>query len=163
MPRTEPRDPGDLGQVGDYRLAARIGHGGQGEVYRAVTPSGADVAVKVLHARLSGDPDARRRFFREVELARRVAPFCTARVLDMGLQGERPYIVSEFVAGASLQHVVRQDGPRSGSGLERLAVATATALAAIHRPDRAPRFQAEQRHHGSRRPGGHRLRDLARP
>ncbi|MEV6863888.1 serine/threonine-protein kinase [Streptosporangium subroseum] len=133
MPRTESHDPGEPGQVGDYRLTERIGQGGQGEVYRAVAPSGTDVAVKILHARLSGDADARRRFFREVELARRVAPFCTARVLDMGLHRERPYIVSEFVAGASLQRVVQRDGPRSGGGLERLAVATATALAAIHR------------------------------
>ncbi|WP_214108538.1 WD40 repeat domain-containing serine/threonine protein kinase [Acrocarpospora catenulata] len=120
-------------QVGDYRLITRIGQGGQGEVYRAQSPAGAEVAVKILHAMFSGDPDARRRFFREVELARRVAPFCTARVLDVGLHDNRPYIVSEYVPGLSLTKVVQQDGPRTGGGLERLAVATATALAAIHR------------------------------
>ncbi|GAA0398073.1 hypothetical protein Acor_34830 [Acrocarpospora corrugata] len=119
--------------VGDYRLVSRIGQGGQGEVHRAVTPAGAEVAVKLLHATLSDDDGARRRFFREVELARRVAPFCTARVLDVGVQDNQPYIVSEFVPGASLHHVVRQEGPRTGGGLARLAVATATALAAIHR------------------------------
>ncbi|GAA0994508.1 hypothetical protein GCM10009555_087120 [Acrocarpospora macrocephala] len=127
MPSAEPRD------LGDYRLTSRIGSGGQGEVHRATAPSGAEVAVKILHATLSEDDGARRRFFREVELARRVAPFCTARVLDVGVHDNQPYIVSEFVPGASLHHVVRQEGPRTGGGLERLAVATATALAAIHR------------------------------
>jgi eukaryotic-like serine/threonine-protein kinase len=127
LPRHDPE------RIGDYRLAELLGQGGQGMVYRALSPSGGDVAVKVLHAQMSGDPDAHRRFFRQVDLARRVAPFCTARVLDMGLHDDRPYIVSEYVSGASLDHVVRNDGPRSGSGLDRLAVATATALAAIHR------------------------------
>ncbi|WP_155348774.1 protein kinase domain-containing protein [Acrocarpospora pleiomorpha] len=127
MPSAEPRD------LGDYRLTSRIGSGGQGEVHRAIAPSGVEVAVKILHATLSEDDGARRRFFREVELARRVAPFCTARVLDVGVHDNQPFIVSEFVPGASLHHVVRQEGPRTGGGLERLAVATATALAAIHR------------------------------
>ncbi|MFD0478870.1 serine/threonine-protein kinase [Nonomuraea thailandensis] len=87
----------------------------------------------MLHARMAEDPEARRRFLREVELARRVAPFCTASVLDMGMHDDRPYIVSEYVRGDSLERAVRRDGPRTGGGLERLAVATATALAAIHR------------------------------
>ncbi|GIH23664.1 protein kinase [Acrocarpospora phusangensis] len=127
MPSAAPRD------LGEYRLVSRIGQGGQGEVHRARTASGAEVAVKILHATLSADEGARRRFFREVDLARRVAPFCTARVLDVGVQDNQPYIVSEFVPGASLHQVVRQEGPRTGGGLMRLAVATATALAAIHR------------------------------
>lgn len=101
-------------------------------VYLGLDPSGTEVAVKVLRVGMPGDPEAARRFFRQVELARRVAPFSTARVLDMGMHEERPYIVSEYVRGDSLERAVRRDGPRTGGGLERLAVATATALAAIH-------------------------------
>ncbi|WP_061290824.1 WD40 repeat domain-containing serine/threonine protein kinase [Herbidospora cretacea] len=126
-------EPGIPAQIDDYRILHRIGHGGQGAVFRAEDPHGTPVALKVIHDELSKDPDHRRRFLREVELARRVAPFCTARVLDVGVFGDRPYIVSEFVPGASLHHVVQKEGPRTGGGLERLAVATATALAAIHR------------------------------
>ncbi|MEZ0076646.1 serine/threonine-protein kinase [Planotetraspora sp. GP83] len=133
MPRPRPLGPGEPGQIGDYRLVAVLGSGGQGVVYLGQAPSGADVAVKVLHPWMTEDADARRRFLREVDIARRVAPFCTARVLDMGLHDDRPYIVSEYVPGASLERVVREGGPRSGGGLERLAVATASALAAIHR------------------------------
>ncbi|MEV5412161.1 serine/threonine-protein kinase [Thermopolyspora sp. NPDC052614] len=126
-------DPGESARIGDYRLIRVLGEGGQGMVYLARAPDGRDVAVKVLHAQLTGDADARRRFLRESEVVRRVAPFCTARVLDVGMYGERPYIVSEYVPGVSLDRVVRQQGPRTGGALERLAVATASALAAIHR------------------------------
>jgi serine/threonine protein kinase len=42
-------------------------------------------------------------------------------------------VVSEFIDGPSLQAVVATQGPLAGSALDRLAVATATALSAIHR------------------------------
>ncbi|GII62213.1 hypothetical protein Skr01_22980 [Sphaerisporangium krabiense] len=129
----QPPGPGAAGQVGGYRLVRRLGGGGQGVVYLGRSPSGEDVAVKVLHAWMSDDADARRRFMREVDVARRVAPFCTAKVLDMGIEDDRPYIVSEYVPGTSLEELVRSAGPRTGGGLQRLAVATMSALAAIHR------------------------------
>ncbi|MGW4403962.1 serine/threonine-protein kinase [Nonomuraea sp. NPDC004702] len=125
--------PEDLSRIGPYRLVGVLGRGGQGTVFLGQGPSGEQVAVKVLHADAAADENARRRFLREAEAARRVAAFCTARVLDTGLVAGRPYIVSEHIPGPSLDLLVRTEGPRSGSGLERLAVATLTALAAIHR------------------------------
>src|SRR5204863_3315722 len=44
----------------------------------------------------------------------------------------RPFIVSEYVSGPSLVEVIQQHGPRSGVVLERIAVATLTALGAVH-------------------------------
>ncbi|MFD1542012.1 serine/threonine-protein kinase [Nonomuraea guangzhouensis] len=120
-------------RIGDYRISAVLGEGGQGRVYLGEAPGRAPVAIKVLHARLAADPEIRRRFLREAEVAASVAAFCTARVLGTGMAGERPYIVSEYVPGPSLDALVKTDGPRTGSGLERLAVATLTALASIHR------------------------------
>nr|BFE77676.1 hypothetical protein GCM10020093_002770 [Planobispora longispora] len=61
-----------------------------------------------------------------------VAAFCTARVLTASVDGPRPYVVSEFVDGPSLDQRVKQGGPLRGGELERLVVGTATALAAIH-------------------------------
>ncbi|MFC7718543.1 serine/threonine-protein kinase [Nonomuraea recticatena] len=97
------------------------------------TESGEQVAVKLLHPGLLTDSDARSRFLREVEIARRVARFSTAPVLNADLAGQRPYIVSEYVPGPSLHALVTTEGPRRGAALDRLAVSTATALAAIHR------------------------------
>ncbi|WP_219469956.1 serine/threonine-protein kinase [Nonomuraea rhizosphaerae] len=118
--------------IGDHRISALLGEGGQGVVYLGESPGRAPVAIKVLHARLAADPEVRRRFLREAEVAASVAAFCTARVLGTGMLGDRPYIVSEYVPGPSLDALVKRDGPRSGSGLERLAVSTLTALASIH-------------------------------
>ncbi|MBB6474116.1 protein kinase domain-containing protein [Sphaerisporangium rubeum] len=122
--------PSDPERIGGYRLTGTLGEGGQGVVYLAEGPSGVRVAVKVLR---DVDAESHRRFLREADTARRVAPFCTARVLDAGTADGRPYVVSEYIPGPSLAETVTSDGPRTGSGLQRLAVATLTALAAIHR------------------------------
>ncbi|MFI7447825.1 protein kinase [Nonomuraea sp. NPDC049714] len=110
--------------IGPYRLIRQLGEGGQGVVYLGAAPDGTLVAVKALREGVTGDG----RFAKEVAAARRVEPFCVAQVLDASLGG-RPYIVTEYVEGPSLQ----QAGRHAGADLQRLAVATATALAAIHR------------------------------
>ena len=121
---TDPRD------VGVYRLLGRLGEGGQGVVFLAVGPAGSRAAVKLLPP--TTDPQVRSRFLKEVAAAQRVARFCTAQVLDAGIFERRPFIVSEYVNGPSLIEVVEQLGPRSGATLERIAVATLTALGAVH-------------------------------
>ncbi|GGK71457.1 hypothetical protein Sme01_26460 [Sphaerisporangium melleum] len=123
--------PGDPERLGELRLTGRLGEGGQGVVYLGVTPEGGRVAVKLMRTRLD-EERARRRFAGEVAAMRRVAPFCTARVLNADLDDDRPYIVSEYVEGASLQRHVTAQGPLVEGALDRVAVGTATALAAIH-------------------------------
>ncbi|WP_214321504.1 serine/threonine-protein kinase [Nonomuraea sediminis] len=122
----EPLRPGDPAEVGGYRLLRRLGSGEQGVVYLGEGPAGR-VAVKVLRAD-GVDARARERLAREIEAARRVAPFCVARIVDADPLGDSPYLVSEYVEGPSLAEV----GARAGADLQRLAVATATALAAVH-------------------------------
>jgi ABC-type branched-subunit amino acid transport system substrate-binding protein len=128
----DPLLPGDPERLGEYELIERLGTGGQGVVFLGRGPGGEQVAVKLLHAQLSGDEGARARFVREASVAERVAGFCTAQVLDTDVAGDQPYIVSEYVPGPSLLTQVREEGPRTGSALHRLAIGTATALAAIH-------------------------------
>jgi len=121
---TDPRD------VGGYRLLGRLGEGGQGVVFLALSSAGTQAAVKLLAP--TTDPQVRSRFLKEVAAAQQVAGFCTAHVLDAGIFERRPFIVSEYVSGPSLVEVVQQHGPRSGAVLERIAVATLTALGAVH-------------------------------
>ncbi|MFG1966125.1 serine/threonine-protein kinase [Nonomuraea sp. NPDC049028] len=122
---------GDPKHVGRYALTGRLGAGGQGIVYLANAPDGAQVALKVINAEVGSD--ARRLFEREFAILRRVSSFCTAQVLDADVTADPPYIVSEYVAGQSLHAFVAEHGPLTGAELDRLAVATATALIAIHR------------------------------
>ncbi|WP_346114993.1 serine/threonine-protein kinase, partial [Nonomuraea maheshkhaliensis] len=132
MPDLAGLRPGDPATVGAYGLSGRLGEGGQGIVYLATAPDGTKVALKLLRADLAGDAEASERFVREVAMARRVAPFCTAQVVETGLYGGRPYIVSEYIGGPTLADVVREQGPRTGTSLHRLAIGTITALVAIH-------------------------------
>ncbi|GAB2869906.1 hypothetical protein GCM10027176_84490 [Actinoallomurus bryophytorum] len=132
MARITSLRPDDPRTLGAYRLAGRLGEGGQGVVYAAHAPDGTPLALKVLRDEWAADDRVRERFAREVEAARRVAPFCVAQVLDADLSATPPFIVTEFVDGPTLLESVRTGGPRSGPALHRLAVATATALAAIH-------------------------------
>ena len=124
-----PLTPDDPAELGRYRLAGRLGAGGQGVVYLANSPEGEQVAVKLLS---TGDHQTRARLARELGALESIASFCTARVLDASVDGPRPYVVSEFVEGPSLAERVGDRGPLRGGDLERLAVGTATALAAIH-------------------------------
>jgi predicted Ser/Thr protein kinase len=132
MANVAPLLPGDPQWLGAYRLVGRLGEGGQGTVYLGQPQAGPPVAVKLLRAEWTRDPVARARFAREVAAVGKVAPFCTARILDARVEGDQPFVVSEFIDGPSLQAVVARHGPLSGSALDRLAVATATALSAIH-------------------------------
>ncbi|MEO3874926.1 protein kinase [Nonomuraea sp. B12E4] len=127
-----PLRPGDPQRLGGLELQGRLGEGGQGVVYLAKDPSGTHLAVKWLRPDLSGDQVSVERFLREVQVAQQVAPFCTAAVLGTGVEQDRPYIISEFIEGPSLHQIVQEEGPRTGSVLHRLAIGTATALAAIH-------------------------------
>jgi hypothetical protein len=61
-----------------------------------------------------------------------VAPFCAARILDAGFDGDQPYLVSEFIEGPSLSEAVAAAGPRDQAVLGALAIGTATGLASIH-------------------------------
>ncbi|MCO5966816.1 serine/threonine protein kinase [Actinoallomurus soli] len=131
MPNVQPLTNGDPRRLGAYEVIGRLGEGGQGIVYLGRGADGS-VAIKVLQSQLMEDAGAKARFVREVEVTKRVARFCTAQVLDVGMADDRPYIVSEYVPGPSLQDQLRQEGPRQGATLDRLAINTATALAAIH-------------------------------
>ena len=127
---TEKVDPGHT--VGRYRLVKRLGRGGFGEVFLGEAEDGTRAAVKLLHATWSGDQEMRRRFAAEVEQARSVGGSYVAEILDAAPDADRPWIATEYIDGPTLQWAVSEDGPRTGTDMHRLAVSTATALAAIH-------------------------------
>ncbi|MFC5829871.1 serine/threonine protein kinase [Nonomuraea insulae] len=132
MPSISELRAGDPASLGGYELRGRLGEGGQGVVYLGVDDQGTQAAIKWLRPHLASDEVAAERFVREAAAARRVAPFCIAQVLGTGVHEQRPYIASEYVDGPSLQQAVADEGPRTEAALHRLAVGTATALAAIH-------------------------------
>ncbi len=132
MPQVAPLRPDDPKRVGRYRLTGRILGPSGTPAYLGRATDGDRVAVTLFASERTPDGAARDRFTAEARAARRVAPFCAARILDAGLENGRAYLVSEFVAGPLLSEVVAADGPRAGEELEALAIGAATGLAAVH-------------------------------
>ncbi|OHV37025.1 MULTISPECIES: WD40 repeat domain-containing serine/threonine protein kinase [Pseudofrankia] len=127
--RRSATGPGAVtGPAGATRPAGDAGHG-QGPGHGQEAPL---VALKVIRPDLARIPQFRDRFLREAQAARRVAQFCTAEVLDVSTEGSRPYLVTEYIDGPTLWEAVRERGPLPATALERLAVAVASALTAIH-------------------------------
>ncbi|WP_237106401.1 serine/threonine-protein kinase, partial [Nonomuraea sp. MG754425] len=132
MPDIQPLKPGDPRSVDRYQITGRIGEGGQGTVFLGVDDDGRQVAIKTMKTVDASDVESRLRFQREIEVASRVASFCTVRVLGHGISDDRLYMVSEYIPGVSLQQHVLATGALDGSALTRLAVNTSTALVSIH-------------------------------
>ena len=136
MPVVTPLRPDDPRRVGRYRLAGRIADQvadqGSAGTFLSRLPNGTPVAVMLLGTTSAPDAASRDRFTAEARAARRVAPFCAARILDAGFDADQPYLVSEFIEGPSLTEVVGTEGPLDGPVLSALAIGAATGLAAIH-------------------------------
>ncbi|MEU8204942.1 serine/threonine-protein kinase [Streptosporangium sp. NPDC049046] len=127
-----PLTVGDPIGIGRYLLLGRLGVGGMGIVYLAEHPQGGVVALKTPHPVHLNDATLRARFAEEVRFSRRVVPFCTAAVIEDGIDGNRPYLVSEYVPGPALSQVVSAYGPLTPDLAYGVALGVAAALVAVH-------------------------------
>jgi eukaryotic-like serine/threonine-protein kinase len=115
-------------------MGALLATGGMGEVWVA-----RDllldrlVAVKVLGGALAGDGRAAERLRREARAAARLDHPSIARVLDLGEQDGRPYLVMELLEGESLAGRIDRGGPMAPAEAARVVAAVADALQAAHR------------------------------
>jgi serine/threonine protein kinase len=116
--------------LGHYRIEAKLGAGGMGEVYRARdTHLDRPVAVKVLPADAVRDPDRKRRFVQEAKAASALNHPNIITIYDIDQSDGVDYIAMEYVAGRTLEK-------RGDIGLGELlgwAIQIADALAAAHR------------------------------
>ncbi|HZX38462.1 MAG TPA: serine/threonine-protein kinase [Streptomyces sp.] len=119
--------------AGQYRLEACLGTGGMGVVHLATSASGLRLAVKVIHAEHSSDPEFRARFRQEVAAARKVSGAFTAPVVDADPEAERPWMATLFIEGPTLAERVKRSGPLSSEELRKAGAGLAEALRDIHR------------------------------
>jgi serine/threonine protein kinase len=124
--------PTDPQRIGRYRIIARLGTGGMGQVYLGRSPSGRLVAVKVVRPDLAEDPGFRDRFVREVAAARRVTGFFTAAVVDADTDGSSPWLATAYVPGMALDKAIATHGPWPAESVRTLGAGVAEALEAIH-------------------------------
>src|SRR5689334_8815139 len=120
-------------RLGPYEIAAPLGAGGMGEVYRARdTRLGRDVAVKVLPQHLSANSEVRARFEREAKTVSSLNHPNICTLFDVGREGDTDYLVMELVDGETLaQRLAR--GPLAGPDVLKIGSQIADALDRAHR------------------------------
>ncbi len=120
--------------AGRYRVGARLGGGGMGEVYEATQEDlGRRVAIKVMSGPFAHDPDLIQRFQRE---ARAVAALGHPHIVGVtdfqDNPGEPPFFVMERLVGESLGDRLARDRSVEAMRLARIAEQVLSALAAAH-------------------------------
>src|ERR1700737_245579 len=99
-------------KLGPYEIGSPLGAGGMGEVYRARdTRLDRTVAVKILSAHLSDNPDARDRFEREARAISSLNHPNVCHLYDIGQQDGIRYLVMEYLEGEPLAAPPHQGPP----------------------------------------------------
>ncbi len=94
-----------------YEVLECIGSGGMGTVYRARHRlMDRPVALKVIHPRLVGRPEAVGHFRREIRAAARLAHPNIVAAYDADQAGDTHFFVMEYVEGTNLARLVEQEG-----------------------------------------------------
>ncbi|PYQ64786.1 MAG: hypothetical protein DMF54_13385, partial [Acidobacteria bacterium] len=119
-------------RLGPYEIVAPLGAGGMGEVYRARDSRlGREVAVKVLPASFSNDPDRLRRFEQEARAAGILNHPNITAVHDVGTVDAAPYVVTELLEGETLRSRLA-GGPLAPRRAIEYSIQIAHGLAAAH-------------------------------
>jgi len=135
MPQVaEPQDPFVGTAVGKYRLRERIGEGPHAVVYLAAPPSGDQplMAFKLFSPEASADTEYSTRGFDSAEASRRITHAGIVRVLEVGRQENRGYLLMEHVPGGSLDKLLETERRLSFERATCIARDIAMALEAAH-------------------------------
>jgi serine/threonine-protein kinase len=131
-----------IGQtVGNYLVTQKLGEGGMGSVYLAEHPTiGKKVALKVLHAEFSTNPEVAERFFTEAKAVNAIGHPNIVDIVDYGVLQAGPggrdrlvYFIMEYLNGPALAQVLRNESPLTPERALTIALQVADALAASHK------------------------------
>jgi serine/threonine-protein kinase len=118
--------------IAHYRITAKLGEGGMGEVYRATDDRlNRDVAIKLLPASVEQDPARLARFKREAQTLASLSHGNIAQVFGLEEQDGKHAIVLELVDGEDLSERIKR-GPLSLEDTRDIALQIAEALEAAH-------------------------------
>jgi hypothetical protein len=131
-PAYQPLTNADPGEIGGYRIAARLGDGPAGQVYLGSSRDGGQYALKVFERELAEDPEVRRRLDAGVVAGSVPRGPHIARVVDSDTESVRPWVASTLVRGPSLRAVVAETGPLAAHFATWLALGAAKTIATLH-------------------------------
>jgi serine/threonine protein kinase len=119
-------------KLGPYEIQSLIGAGGMGEVYRAKDARlDRTVAIKILPASFSADPDRMQRFAQEARAAAALNHPNILSIFDIGDEKGSPYVVSELLEGETLRERLRNGALSVRKAIE-YGLQVARGLAAAH-------------------------------
>jgi serine/threonine protein kinase len=120
---------------GRYRIVRKLGRGGMGAVYEAVDQRlGITVALKET---LSAEPSMRKQFEHEARLLASLQHPALPRVTDHFVEGNRAFLVMQFIAGVDLARIIaQQPGPFPRDQVIAWADQLLDALIYLHSHDR---------------------------
>jgi formylglycine-generating enzyme required for sulfatase activity len=125
-----PMQPGDV--LDGWTLEQLLGRGGWGQVWKAVKAS-RRAALKVMHPELARDPSFVERFTSEIlSLARLDRHANLVKIETFGFGRDMPYLVMEFVEGATLENHLARHGALSWDSAHRLFEGLADGLRTAH-------------------------------
>lgn len=133
LPASDPGlSAGDV--VGEYVIERRLGQGSFGDVYAAEHPViGKRAAVKILHARFSGEPQVVSRFVSEARAVNRIRH---RNIIDIFAFGQRddgqPYFMMELLDGETLGDLMERRGALGVGEVCSILRGVADALDAAH-------------------------------
>ena len=120
-------------RLGPYEIQSPLGAGGMGEVYRAKdTRLDRTVAIKILPAHLSDDPEFKQRFEREARTVSSLNHPHICHLYDIGSQDGTDFLVMEFLDGETLADRLRR-GTLPFPELVKIGIEVAEALEVAHR------------------------------
>jgi serine/threonine-protein kinase len=119
-------------RLGPYEITAKLGEGGMGEVYRATDSKlRREVAIKVLPAAFTADPERLARFEREAQLLAQLHHPNIASIFGLEESGGERALVMELVEGPTLAERMEQGALPLEESLA-IARGIAEALEAAH-------------------------------
>ncbi|HEV2665923.1 MAG TPA: serine/threonine-protein kinase, partial [Blastocatellia bacterium] len=121
-----------LRTISHYRILDKLGSGGMGEVYLAEdTRLGRKLALKILPADFTRDPDRVARFEQEARAASALNHPNIITIYEVGEHEGAHFIATEFIEGRTLRQSSPPGGMPLGEALE-IAIQVAGALQAAH-------------------------------
>jgi urea transport system substrate-binding protein len=130
---TPPREGGEIGWLGSYRITGLLGQGGMGFVFDAFeTHLQRRVALKVLKPELAANLSFRERFLQEARAAAALPDEYIITIYQVGLENDIPFLAMKYLYGESLEQRLEREGRIPTHEVLRIGREVALGLSAAH-------------------------------